>query len=80
MGRCPNKSPSLTKKTDFTRPECKGGKSRRRMASEQQINRLPGLLAVEMIREQALPTDSHTSPKPPPTNGGSDEFKPNTAD
>ena len=37
---------------DLTRPEGKGGKSRSRMASEWQINRLPVLLAIKMIREQ----------------------------
>ena len=51
MGQSPHKGPSLTRDlTDLTRPEGKGGKSRRRMASEQQINRLPWLLAVKMIQ------------------------------
>ena len=35
-----------------TRPERKAGKTRRPMASERQINSLPGLLAVKMIRQQ----------------------------
>ena len=51
------------------------------MASEWKINRLPGLLAIKMIRDRsALPTDSHTSLPPPPISGGSDELKQNTAD
>ena len=36
---------------DLTRPERKGGKTRRRMASERQINRLRRLLAVKMISQ-----------------------------
>ena len=51
------------------------------MASEWQINRLPGLLAIKMIREQIsfanrLAHQSTTST----TSGGSDELKPNTED
>ena len=37
---------------DFIRPEGKGGKTRRRMASKWQINGLLGLFAVKMIRQQ----------------------------
>ena len=51
------------------------------MARDQQINRLLGLLAIEMIRQQiSLPTDSHTSPPPSLTSGVNDELVPNTAD
>ena len=48
----PHKDPSRTETPDLTRPEGKGRKSRRRMANERYINRLPGLLAIKMIREQ----------------------------
>ena len=38
------------------------------MASDRQINSLPGLLAVKIIRQQIsltnIPTDSHNSPPP----------------
>ena len=44
MGRCHHKGP--------TQPERNGGKTRRRMTSERQINSLPGLLAVKMIQQQ----------------------------
>ena len=51
------------------------------MTSERQINGLPGLLAVKMIRSRlALPTDSHTSPPPSLISGGNDGLEPNTAD
>ena len=34
---------------DLTRPEGKGDKTRRRMASERQFNRYPGLFAVKIV-------------------------------
>ena len=49
--------PSLTKTLDHIRHEDKGGKTRGRMASERQINSLPGLLAVKMIRQQISVTN-----------------------
>ena len=36
----------------LARPEGKGGKTRRPISSEREINRLPLLLAVKMIRQQ----------------------------
>ena len=36
----------------LTQPERKGGKTIRWMTSERQINSLPGLRAVKMIRQQ----------------------------
>ena len=50
MGQCHHKGPSLTPHSTYphlTRPKRKGGKTRRWMTSEQQINTLPGLLAVK---------------------------------
>ena len=57
-------------------------KSRRRMASERQINRLfPGLIAINMIWEPISLTNrlAHQSTTSP-TSGGSVELKPKTAD
>ena len=46
---------------DLARPEGKGGKTRRRMASERQINSLPGLLMSKLSDSRsALLTDSCT--------------------
>ena len=52
------------------------------MASELQINSLPGLLAPKMIPEQfsLIVTESHTSPPPSLTSGANDELEPNAAD
>ena len=51
------------------------------MASERQINRLSGMLALKMIRQQiSLTNRSHISPPPSLTRGGNDELEPNTAD
>ena len=41
-------------------PEGKGGKTGRQMASEWQINSLPGLLAVKMIQQQNSLTNRPT--------------------
>ena len=51
------------------------------MASELKTNRFPVLLTIKMIREQISFANrlAHMLP-PPPTSGGSDELKPNTAD
>ena len=50
------------------------------MASNQQINRFPGLLAVKMIRQISL-SKRLTHQSPTRTDmGGSDELEPNTAD
>ena len=50
-------------------------------ASEQQINSLPGQLAVKMMLQQiSLTKRPHTSPPPLLTSGGNDELEPNTAD
>ena len=45
---------------DLSRPEGKGVKTRRWMASEWQINSLTGLLAVKMIRQQVSLTNRLT--------------------
>ena len=51
------------------------------MTSEQQINSLPGLLAVKMIRQQISPTNRHTYQSTAlTTSGGNDKLEPNTAD
>ena len=49
------------------------------MASEQQISRLPWMLAVKITLQQISLTNRHTR-NSPPTNGGNDELEPNTAD
>ena len=41
MGQCQHKGPSLTETDNLTRPEGKREKTRRRMAIELQINKLP---------------------------------------
>ena len=47
------------------------------MASELEINRLPGLFVAKMIwQRSALTTNWHTSSPPPPTSGGSDKLEP----
>ena len=48
MGQYHNKGPSLRRETLVTRHASKGDMTRRRMACEQQINRLPGQFAVTM--------------------------------
>ena len=54
------------------------------MASEWQINWLPGLLVVDMIRQQIRgtnrPAHQSTSPANHPTIGGNDELGHNTVD
>ena len=55
------------------------------MASERLTNRLHGLLAVKIIREQISLTNRLAQYRvivrhPHPTSGGNDELKPNTAD
>ena len=50
MGQCHHKGPILTRPPDLGWPKGKGGMTWRRMASERQINSLPGLLAVYMAR------------------------------
>ena len=60
MGQCHHKGPSLTRDAHLTRPKHKGGKTRRWMTSEWQINSLPGLLAVKMIRQQISLTNRLT--------------------
>ena len=66
---------------DLSLPEGKGGKTRRRMTCDRQINL--GLLAVKMIRQQISLTnrkaDLLTSANTPLTSGGNDELEPNTA-
>ena len=52
MGQGPHKGPSPTRDAWSHSTWRQGDKSRRRMASERQVNRLPGLLAIKMIREQ----------------------------
>ena len=52
MGQSPIRVQIQKEMPDLTWPEGKGGNSRRRMASELQLNRLPGLLAIKMILEQ----------------------------
>ena len=47
MEQCHHKGTQET--PDLTQTEGKGDKTRRRMASEQQINRVSGLLVVKMI-------------------------------
>ena len=54
MGQCHHEGPSLTKTPNLTRPEGKGDKTGRLMASEHQINRLHELLAVKMIWQQIV--------------------------
>ena len=44
----------------LTRPDRNGDKTRRRMTSERQINSLPGLLSVKMIRHQISITNRLT--------------------
>ena len=76
MGQCHHKGSSLTRDA-----EGKGGKTRRQMASERQINSLPGLLAIKMIRQQISLTNQLTHQSTPSlTIGGNDELVPNTAD
>ena len=43
---------SKSETPDLALPEGKDSKTRRRMASERQINSLPGLIDVKMIRQQ----------------------------
>ena len=51
------------------------------MTSVRQINSLPGLLAVKMIRQQISLTNRLTHQSTTLlTSGGNDEFEPNTAD
>ena len=52
------------------------------MTSARQINSLPRLLAVKMIRQQISLTNrlTHQSTNEPPTSGGNDKLVPNTAD
>ena len=51
------------------------------MASEQQINRLPGLLATKMISQQISLTNRIALQSMTPTNTWrQDELTPNTAD
>ena len=57
MGQCLHKALS----PHLTRPERKGGKTRRRMTSERQINILPGLLATKMIQHQISLTNQLTN-------------------
>ena len=45
MGQCHHKGPS----PNLARPEGKGGNPRRQMASEQEINSLPGLIIIIII-------------------------------
>ena len=64
----------------LSRPEGKGGKSRRWMASEQQINSLPVLLAVKMIRQNISLTNRLIYHSTTPTNNwGNEELEINTA-
>ena len=70
-----------TQTLDLTRPEGKGGQTRRRVASERQINSLPLLFAVKMIRQWISFTNRLTFHSTTPTNrGGNDKLDPNTAD
>ena len=65
----------------LTRPERKGGKTKRLMASERQINSLLYcLLSKWSDSRTAVPTESHISPPTSLTSGGNDELVPNTAD
>ena len=73
-GNIPNWSvPIDLTRPDFTRPEGKGGKTMRWMASERQTPDSLGFLL------SALATDSHNTPPPSPTSVGNDELEPNTA-
>ena len=60
MGQCHHKGESLSKTPALSRPEGNGGMTRRRMASEWQINSFPGLHAVKMIRQQMSLTNRLT--------------------
>ena len=63
---------------DLTRPEGRGGKTRRRMEREQQINTLQDCVLSKWFNSSsALPTDSHTSAPPSLTSEGNDELEPN---
>ena len=81
MGQCHHKGPSLKQEPpDLSWPEGKGGTTRRWMASEWQINSLPGLPAVKMIWQQITFTKRLTHQSPTPlTSGGNDKLKQNTA-
>ena len=52
MGQCRHKRPSLTGDAWPHSTWRQSGKTRRQIDSEQQIDRLPGLLAVKMIQQQ----------------------------
>ena len=53
MGQCNHKGPSLTWGAwPRSTPEGNADKTRKRTASERQINWLPGLFAVKMVWQQ----------------------------
>ena len=68
MGQCYQKCPSLTRDARSHSTWRQGGKCRRRMASERQMNRLPVLLAVNMIWQQISITNRLTHQSTTPTN------------
>ena len=80
MDQCLHKLPSLTRDAWPYSTRRESGKSRRPMASEQQINILPRLLAIKMLQQISLANQLTHQSATPPTSGSNDEHKPITAD